>query len=219
MNFRDDTRPTREATRYVYESWCPRCGNVKHLSRVEFRKFVLEPTVCQHHDEPCVAVRVDLKRKMHRTEQARAAFGTYNYRAQRFDPVVVHVDKQGNIRFPGHADAACPAGYERRELRTVNEVRSFERHVNLKDRVEWEQRQAIREQQFSEQQSANRRELRSAMERMSQRGRDFAELAMRRNNDRKKAQFHDGFFVEAFSQDSSNRDAYRDERTGWKGRR
>src|SRR5262245_28429608 len=66
-------------------------------------------------------------------------FGGSSRNAQSFEPVVVHVDKDGNVRFPGRADAKVPKGYEKRELTTVREVRKFEGQMNERERRKWSQ--------------------------------------------------------------------------------
>src|SRR4051812_19311335 len=47
--------------------------------------------------------------------------------AQAFEPVVVHRDRHGNVRFPGSANAKVPEGFMKVELRTSREVHAFER--------------------------------------------------------------------------------------------
>jgi hypothetical protein len=142
--------------------------------------------------------------------------------AQPFDPVVIHRDANGNIRFPGSTSAPVPEGFERVELRTTREVRSLEREVNLREN-------AAREQHLEREANAHanmrrdlRSELRQAMHGMSAYGRDFARHAMETTEQRQREkQRHTdaGFYVEAFSQDSSNREAQVDASTGWQRRK
>lgn len=142
--------------------------------------------------------------------------------AQRFSPVVIHRDSAGNVRFPGAPDAAVPAGFEKVELRTVAEVRQFERGMDAKERARFESGQAREADFYAERQRRDRAELRVAMQRMTPYGRDFARVAME-ENDRKdagrKTSYDPNFHVECFSMDSSNREAYRDERTNWRARK
>jgi len=142
--------------------------------------------------------------------------------AQRFDPVVIHRDAAGNVRFPGAPDAAVPAGFEKVELRTVAEVRQFERGMDARERARFESGQAREGDFYAERQRKDRAELRAAMLRMSPYGREFAQVAME-ENDRKnagrKTSYDPNFHVECFSMDSSNREVYRDERTNWKARK
>ena len=133
--------------------------------------------------------------------------------------IVVHVDSKGNFRFPGVADAKCPEGFERRELKTIREVENFERQVNAKLKSESQQHRENEERAFAGVKSQSRSELRQAMQRMSSQGRAFAEAAIRINNARKSKSTDCGFHLDILHNDSSNRQEYRDERTGWKERR
>lgn len=139
--------------------------------------------------------------------------------AQAFSPVVIHRDVNGNIRFPGHPDAPIPDGFQKVELRTVREVRALEREMNVRERARFEEAQYREEQAFSAEQRERRAELRQMMRHMTPAGRALAEEAMRQNDERPRKSYDPNFHVEAFSQDSSNREAYRDERTGWRGRK
>lgn len=139
--------------------------------------------------------------------------------AQGFDPVVIHRDSVGNIRYPGHIDAPVPAGYQKVELRTTHEVRRFEAEVNQRERVKADEQLSRREAIFSAQQSSRRRELRTEMERMSPLGRDFALHAIDKGNNRRTASRDVGFHLDVFSNYSSNREVHRDARTDWRGRK
>lgn len=139
--------------------------------------------------------------------------------SQTFDPVVIHRDAAGNVRFPASPDSPVPSGFAKVELRTVHEVRKFEREVNGKERARWDEHRERVARAAEESTRARRSELLDAMQHMSPYGRDFARQAMDAN-DRKSAGSYDaGFHIEAFSQDSSNRAPHRDERTGWRARR
>jgi len=139
--------------------------------------------------------------------------------AAGFDPVVVHRDAAGNIRYPANIHAPVPEGYQRVELRTVNEVRRFEQEVNQRERVKADQHLSQREAQFSAQQSSRRSDLRGKMRNMSAFGQDFARHAMDRTDNRRSAPREVGFHLDVFSNDSSNREVHRDARTDWKGRK
>jgi hypothetical protein len=139
--------------------------------------------------------------------------------ASLFDPVVIHRDAAGNIRYPANGSAPVPEGYQRVELRTVHEVRKFEAEVNQREHAASDQHLSAREKQFSEKQAANRRELRTAMDGMSNYGRDFAREAIERGNNRRAQTREVGFHLDVFSNNSSNREVHRDERTQWKGRK
>lgn len=132
------------------------------------------------------------------------------------DPVVVYRDHDGSYRFPGDANGAgakryAQQGLERIELRSAADVRRFESQMNKREysrmcrRVE--AAQANRERRESE----SRSELRRLMPQMTERGRQLAHAAIRRNNDKPRERAKDpGFHVEVFSYDRSNRDESRD---------
>lgn len=139
--------------------------------------------------------------------------------AQRFAPVVVHVDATGNYRFPGRSDAKMPAGYEKVELRSLRDVRAFERQFNAKVKREFDQRHEVRQEQFEARQSELRSELRDAMAHMSRKGREFAQFAIDRNNQRARKSYEPNGFFEAFEMDASNREGYSDRANEWKSRK
>lgn len=139
--------------------------------------------------------------------------------AQGFDPPVIARDAAGNIRYLMNSQAPIPEGYQRVELKTIHDVRRFEREVNDRERAAADRHLSAREKQFSEKQAINRRELRTAMDGMSNYGRDFAREAIERGNNRRPQTREVGFHLDVFSNDSSNREVHRDERTQWKGRK
>lgn len=120
--------------------------------------------------------------------------------ASPFDPVVIHKDASGNVRYPGRADAPAPKGFERVELRTVAEVRDFERSVGRREAARHDAAQVREELAFAQQVKHNRADLFQAMARMSNHGRDFARIAIEQNNRRGgRKPFDAGFRVEALS--------------------
>lgn len=118
--------------------------------------------------------------------------------AQNFDPVVIFRGPKGKVRFPGRSDAPTPQGYERVELRTSHEVHKFEREMNAKEMSKYQNRQEREERCYEPFHSAMRSQLRAHAQHFSQQGRDFAELAMRENNNRPRERFDPGFHIEAF---------------------
>jgi hypothetical protein len=134
------------------------------------------------------------------------------------DPVVVHVSADGAYRFPGSSNARVPKGFEKRELRTIREIEKFERDVNCKVHAEARQHQEKEQQQVAEIRAHLRGELRQRMQSMSQLGRDFANLAMMLNDQRRSKPTDPGFHVQVLHYDQSNREAHRDKETGWKPR-
>ncbi len=155
--------------------------------------------------------------------------------AQRFSPVVIHRDESGNIRFPGSADAPVPPGFQKVELSTISQVRQFEKEVNIRDSETANKFQDSRAAFLDGQLKANREAVEKIIaggtwegtdeqgrivERrgMSERGRKIYD-ALRKASEMKQAQGRKNtnpeFFVEAFTQNASNREDHRDARTDW----
>lgn len=134
------------------------------------------------------------------------------YRAQSFDPVLIYRDKSGHVRFPGRNQGVAPKGYEAVYLRTTQEVRNFERRMNESERKRYFEHKERQEMRFSEWTKSARSELRQKMQHMSEYGRAIAQAAMDAN-DRESGvntRWEPGFHLEAFSVDSSNREAQYD---------
>jgi hypothetical protein len=155
--------------------------------------------------------------------------------AQRFSPVVIHRDASGNVRFPGHANAPVPEGFQKVELATIHDVRKFEKEISLQDSIKSEKFRQARAQFLDGQLEANRRavdeiarggtwqgtdENGRIVERrgISPRGMKILEQ-LREASKQKQAQGRSSanpeFFVEAFSQNASNREHHRDASTDW----
>lgn len=132
------------------------------------------------------------------------------------EPIVIHVAADGAIRFPGRGDATVPAGFERRELRTIRQIESFERQMNTRLRSESDRHNSREERYFGEIRAHLRGELRQRMQGMSEQGREFARLAMKLNDARCRKPTECGFHLEILNFDQSNREAHSDDRTGWK---
>lgn len=66
--------------------------------------------------------------------------------AQPAPPTVVHVSKDGRVRFPGRSDARPPKGFERLELRTLQERDRFERQYNQREQKRLERKAEIETQ-------------------------------------------------------------------------
>ncbi len=137
---------------------------------------------------------------------------------QRFNPIVVHVDKDGNVSFPGRNDAKVPEGYEKKTLTTFAAARQFTKEFNQRENVKAEIRQQEKTEQFEAMQRQNRGELRQMMQGFSQKGRDFANFAMKQNDMRKKRPTEINGYFEVAEFDSSNRMAQCDAATDWKPR-
>jgi hypothetical protein len=142
----------------------------------------------------------------------------YNSQARRFDPVVIHRDALGNVRFPGSSSAPVPEGFQRVELTDFHQIRQFEKEINQRDVREAEHFRNTRQAFLDGQLKENRRVMEGELlPRFTQRGRKFYD-AMRQVSEQRrlagtkssKPEFH----VEAFSMDSSNREIHTDIRNG-----
>lgn len=155
--------------------------------------------------------------------------------AQRFSPVVIHRDVNGNVRFPGSADAPVPPGFQKVELSTTAQVRQFEKEINVRDSETADKFRGSRQAFLDGQLKANREAVAAIRaggawegtdeagnivirHGMSERGQKIYD-ALRRASELKQSQgpkaTRPEFFVEAFTQDASNREDHRDSRTDW----
>lgn len=155
--------------------------------------------------------------------------------AQRFSPVVIHRDASGNVRFPGHANAPIPEGFQKVELSTLHDVRKFEAEIGKQDSVKSEQFRASRAEFLDGQLKANREAVDRIVaggtwEGTDEQGRIIQRRGMserglkilhqlREASKQKQAQgrsnANPAFYVEAFTQDASNREHHRDQSTEW----
>lgn len=133
--------------------------------------------------------------------------------------VVVHITDTGEYRLPGSADAKVPKHCRKIEFTSIREVEAFERKMNTKMRSEAQIHNANERAHFDPIYAKNRSELRQAMQKMSPYGRDFAELAMKMNDEKPQKKSDVGFHCEVLHFDQSNREPHRDERTGWQPRK
>ncbi len=99
-------------------------------------------------------------------------------------------------------------------------MRKFEKEVNAQERNKLESHQQDKLRTLQGQIEHNREEMRGLMSKFTGPGRRFYE-AMRQVSDQKLKDFgkrnvgEAGFFVEALTQNSSNREGYADQRNNW----
>ena len=155
--------------------------------------------------------------------------------AQRFSPVVIHRAADGSVRFPGHANAPVPEGFQKVELSTLHDVRKFEAEISKQDSVKSEKFRVARAEFLDGQLKANREAVDRIVaggtwEGTDEQGRIIQRRGMserglkilhqlREASKQKQAQGRSNanpeFFVEAFSRDASNREHHRDASTEW----
>lgn len=151
--------------------------------------------------------------------------GEYRPRnAKPFDPIVVWVNNEdpNQISMPGRADEPVQAGYHAVTLNSLQEADHFTRGVNS---YEHEKGQFMREQQkqyFNErlkEQRADRDARMGSNPRMQAMSREVrAYLDAKREKKYAKTMDPKAHF-QVISFDSSNREGYRGEETGWKEKR
>lgn len=136
-------------------------------------------------------------------------------KAQGFNPVVIHKDADGNIRFPGSVDAKVPEGFQRVELTTIQQVRQIEKEWGEKDQKEANQFRASRQFLTDGQLKENRRVMESIVrDRFTPNGRKFYE-AMRKVSEEKQRlgpkSTSPAAYFDAFTNNTSNRESFYDE--------
>ena len=136
--------------------------------------------------------------------------------AQGFIPPVVFRNPDGEVLFPGRSDEPTPAGYERVELRTVRDIRRFERQFNERERDRHQRTQVLEEIREAFYSRRNIDSLRRDLPRLEPHLRPYAELAIRRAEARSISvaarKFDPKVCFDAFSYDAHNRDRCDDPR-------
>jgi hypothetical protein len=144
--------------------------------------------------------------------------------AQHFDPIIVHLAPDGSYRFPAATDAKVPEGYRKIEIRSIQEADRISREVNSQEDATLRNVQRQTETGRSLTRSRNRAFMDSIRHKLSPAGREYLDRAReyvalkdreRENSKPRSVNFH----MDIFSNDSSNRERYADERTAWKGRK
>ncbi len=133
-------------------------------------------------------------------------------------PTDVYLNPDGSIGICGERGARIPKGSERIELRTAADIRRIEHRMTEIEYGKFLNKQEREERHFGALQSEQRSELRQRMNSMSERGKAFARLAMKMNDNKPRQRFQTNVFFDAFSNNASNRDGYRgsDNRQGRK---
>lgn len=127
------------------------------------------------------------------------------------ETVVLHQDVDGHYLVPAHRDAPVPPGCTRVEFHSIQEIRRVEQQMNAHERSKFERTQEMEDRAFSEEAQHNRGELIRRMATMSNRGKDLARIAIERSNNQPGRRYRGEVHFEAFSMDSSNREAHRND--------
>jgi hypothetical protein len=135
--------------------------------------------------------------------------------SQGFIPPVVFVStnrrSHAPVLFPGRSDSKPPEGYVRKELRTVAEIRAFEKQYGA---MQKEKRHGILQKEQAEYE-AWAKDARSRLQRAAAQGtpnmRLIAQMALakmgRKDFSGQAARYDPGAYFDAFSLDSSNRES------------
>lgn len=124
-------------------------------------------------------------------------------------PIVIHVGEDGKVRFPGDEHARVPKGFNRVELKSLSEIRAFEKEMNQKFSSEAARHHENEERHFEAVRAQLRGDLRQRMQTMSAFGRAFAQFCIDANNQRRRKSSDVGFQVQVINFDQSNREPYR----------
>ena len=145
----------------------------------------------------------------------------FNLTARRFDPIVVHRDAAGNVRFPASTDAPVPEGFQKIEIFDFHHARKLEKEIEQRQTVASEQFRRTRQAFLDGQLKENRRVMDHLSSKFTDRGKNFY-AKMREASMAKQAQgprpISPAFYIEALTQNSSNREGYSDARTGWQNK-
>lgn len=167
---------------HQFEKYIP-LSEWKDKLRIPCEGLVDTPLAVPEGAEPIIARTVC-------TELASQAFlprGTNS----TIEPFVYYLNAQGEIRVPGQSNGPIPPGHTRCEVTTLGELRSLEARMSREERAKISQRREVEDYYEAQERTELRMELRSAMERMSQHGRDFARYAIEQTNKRRNYQSFD----------------------------
>jgi len=144
--------------------------------------------------------------------------------ARRFDPVTVFRKPDGTYALPGRSNDPTPAGMQRVELTSASAVRRFEKEENSRVKHIKEESLEREDRMFTPFKKQRREALKKKMETFSGLGRQFAEVAMKKSDERpslseKACKFDPNFHVQAFSMDAGNRLPFNDVDTGLKDKK
>lgn len=112
-------------------------------------------------------------------------------RSGSFKPFIYYLNAAGEVRYAPDSVTPPPPGHTRCEITTLHEWRKFESRCNAEERSKISQAKEVEDAVSQYETSESRRELRTAMESMSQAGRDFAQVAIEHNNRKSRGYSHD----------------------------
>lgn len=135
--------------------------------------------------------------------------------------IVVHRDpRTGEYSFPAHVNALLRPGMERVEINNLHQARQVEKSVSLRETAKAVENFHNQREYYNNMRLAGEKEVLAARPKMSQYGKEFADITLQKNHEREARRstivpgIDAGF--DALSYDRSNREGYRDKETGWK---
>jgi hypothetical protein len=196
----------------AYDFKCPEGHITEHFMSYSRLQELGEKVECGHVDEDGKVCTLEGE------YSPSFWYNSSTHFAQRFPPIVIHRDLEGNVRFPAHADAPLPPGFQRVELTDFHQVRKFENEINLRDRARAEEFRNSRQKFLDGQLKENRRVMEQLVEKFTPRGRRFYD-AMRKVSEARQQRGVKAptpeFYIEALTQDASNRERYMDAANDW----
>lgn len=197
----------------AYDFRCPEGHVTEHFMTFSTFAEKGQKTECAHVDEDGVYCTEEGEYSPSFWYSSSAETERRIQAAQRFKPVVIHRDAEGNVRFPAHTDAPLPPGFQKVELSDIHQVRKFESEMNARDQVQAQKFQQGRGAFLDGQLKENRRVMDHLVKNFTPRGRMFYEK-MRAASEAKQAagrsSANPAFYIDAFSNDASNREGYAD---------
>lgn len=162
----------------AYDFHCPECGSVEERF-MKYSEFV-------NYERGETAFNCSCGSRL-------VYMPTFYYTspAQRFEPVVIHRDAAGNVRFPGHKNDKVPTGFQKVELTDLNQVRRFEREMETKqvgEAVGW---QNTRQKFLDGQLRANREAVQAIREGGEWQGVEDGRIVTRRGLTPRGQRFYD----------------------------
>ena len=135
--------------------------------------------------------------------------------------ITVHRDPQtGEYSFPAHVNAPLRPGMEKVEITNIHQARQVEKSVSLRETAKAVENFHNQREYYNNMRSAGEKEVLAARSKMSQYGKEFADITLQKNHEReaRKSTIVPGIDAgfDALSYDLSNREGHRDEATGWK---
>ena len=147
----------------------------------------------------------------------------FNLNAARFDPIRLYENPDGSLFFPGRNDGSdAPAGAKPIDITSIQQWNQIEKRENERQDSKLRDQIRAKQERIDRTVKTTREQLYRELDRRGISRQNADEIIRDRDERRAKARNFTpraNFTSEVFSQDSSNRDAYRDSDTGWRGRK